>query len=125
MSNYGSILKIQRKNHYLQIQNFELERKNHYLQVENFELGGKNHYLQVQNFELGRKNHYLQIQNSNTIKKYIFLSGFLSIRFCIFLRNDYCVGRDSICCFGSPAKFIVANVRKIAKLNDLIYFEFW
>ena len=41
MSNYGSISKIQRKNHYLQIQNSEIGRKNHYLQVQNLKLEGK------------------------------------------------------------------------------------
>ena len=40
LSNYGSISKIQRKNHYLQIQNSEIGRKNHYF---HFELGRKNH----------------------------------------------------------------------------------
>jgi len=52
LSNYGSISKIQRKNHYLQIQNSEIGRKNHYL---HFELGRKNHYLQVQNLKLEGK----------------------------------------------------------------------
>ena len=41
LSNYGSISKIQRKNHYLQIQNSEIGRKNHYLQVPNLKLEGK------------------------------------------------------------------------------------
>ena len=48
LSSYGSISKIQRKNHYLQIQNFELGRKNHYLQVQNLEIEGKTTtYLQI------------------------------------------------------------------------------
>ena len=76
LSNCGKISQIERKNHYLQIQHFELGRKNHYSQVQYFELGRKNHYSQVQYFELGRKNHYLQVQNSNSIKQYSFLYSF-------------------------------------------------
>ena len=62
LSNYGSISKIQRKNHYLQIQNSEIGRKNHYL---HFELGSS---TPSSKFEIGRKNHYLQIKNSNSVK---------------------------------------------------------
>ena len=62
MSNCGKISQIERKNHYLQIQHFELGRKNHYSQVQYFELGRKKHSREkLKNVLLrkpGRKSYY-------------------------------------------------------------------
>ena len=86
LSNYGSISKIQRKNHYLQIQNSEIGRKNHYL---HFELGRKNHYLQVQNLKLEGKTTTSKLKIQTVESSTIFSPVFLLIRFLIFLRNVY------------------------------------